>query len=674
MNDEGEGSVTRWIRDVTAGDIDEVDRICDQFERAWRTGQRPRIEAHLADVPQAVRPALLRELLVLELELRLGGGEMPTPREYGERFPDHAALIEAAFRERIASGPWADGTPDPRTLADADPSARLQLLGEIARGGMGAVFKGRDHVIGRELAIKILLEQHRGRPELIRRFIEEAQIAGQLQHPGIVPVYELGTFADRRPFFTMKLVKGRTLADVLAARPDPTSDQPRVLGIFLQVCQTVAYAHARGVIHRDLKPSNVMVGGFGEVQVMDWGLAKVLPKGGAVDDAAAGELDDQETIIATARSGSDSHLSHAGSVLGTPAYMAPEQARGEIDRVDERADVFALGSMLCKILTGRPAFVGRSSREIQRKAALGDLADAFARLDACGADTELIELARACLAAEREGRLPDVGAVISWLSSHLAGVQDRLRAAELARATESARAEEARRTAAAAEARAKAERRARRTTASLAASLLALTILGGLTYSYISHQRQARAAAVDRLVGRAATLLDQGWIKPAPSPTTRAAGARSWRRCSRSRTIPAVWLPRRVLGSSGSRTRPRRAFRPPSATRRSAGRWSRSAPTSRMPASRPPTRPTARRSAPPSWTSMPSTWPRPAPGCGGGPRRWSSSWPRTSTIGRACAARRSGRRRRGGSRWTWPAPPTLTTFATSSAPGWRPTT
>src|SRR5262249_50256856 len=161
----------------------------------------------------------------------------------------------------------------------------------------------------------------------------------------------------------------------------------------------------------------------------------------------------------------DPDLSQAGSVLGTPAYMAPEQARGEIDRVDQRADVFALGSMLCEILTGQPVFVGRSSGEIQRKAARGDGAGAFARPDACGAGAELIELARACLAAEREDRLRDVGAVVSWLSSHQAGVQDRLRAAELARAAASARAEEARRTAAAAEARARAERRARRTTA-----------------------------------------------------------------------------------------------------------------------------------------------------------------------------------------------------------------
>jgi serine/threonine-protein kinase len=209
-----------------------------------------------------------------------------------------------------------------------DRSARLQLLGEIARGGMGAVLRGRDTDLGRDLAVKVLLEAHGDQPELVRRFVEEAQIGGQLQHPGVVPIYELGAFADRRPFFTMKLVKGRTLAEILAKRDSPAGDLPRLLGAFAQVCQTMAYAHARGVIHRDLKPSNVMVGSFGEVQVMDWGLAKVMPRCGVAEDAAAGPKPVHETVIATARTDSDGALSQAGCVMGTPAYMAPEQARG----------------------------------------------------------------------------------------------------------------------------------------------------------------------------------------------------------------------------------------------------------------------------------------------------------------------------------------------------------
>src|SRR5262249_45122461 len=224
-------------------------------------------------------------------------------------------------------------------------AGRYEFLGEIARGGMGAVLKARDPALGRDLALKILLDRHRERTDLVDRFVEEAQICGQLQHPGAVPVYELGPRGDRRPFFTMKLVKGRTLATLLEERTEP--DLPRFLSIFEAVCQTVAYAHARGVIHRDLKPSNVMVGSFGEVQVMDWGLAKVLPRDG--EKARAERAAPTETVVATLRSQEDSDLSQAGSVLGTPAYMAPEQARGETGVVDRRADVFALGSILCEI-------------------------------------------------------------------------------------------------------------------------------------------------------------------------------------------------------------------------------------------------------------------------------------------------------------------------------------
>ena len=177
--------------------------------------------------------------------------------------------------------PGPDATVVTEGEVPIDGSAgRYQILGEIARGGMGAVLKGRDPDLGRDLAIKILLDRHRGRADLIERFVEEAQICGQLQHPGVVPVYELGRLLDRRPFFAMKLVKGQTLAALLARRSSPADELPRFLAIFEAVCQTVAYAHARGVIHRDLKPSNVMVGSFGEVQVMDWGLAKVLPRDG----------------------------------------------------------------------------------------------------------------------------------------------------------------------------------------------------------------------------------------------------------------------------------------------------------------------------------------------------------------------------------------------------------
>src|SRR5262249_11349648 len=154
------------------------------------------------------------------------------------------------------------GTPTP-------PAATFgvhELLHKIAYGGMGDVFKGRDTVIGREIAVKVLQERHQKEADLRDRFVEEAQIAGQLQHPGIAPVYELGTPPAQRPYFTMKLTKGQTLAALPGARPDVNHERPRLLKIFEQVCQTLAYAHSRAVVHRDLKPANIMVGAFGEVQ------------------------------------------------------------------------------------------------------------------------------------------------------------------------------------------------------------------------------------------------------------------------------------------------------------------------------------------------------------------------------------------------------------------------
>src|SRR5262249_25821520 len=151
---------------------------------------------------------------------------------------------------------------------------RYQVFGEVARGGTGVVLKGRDPELGRELALKVLRSELAGRPAAIQRFVEEAQVGGQLQHPGVVPVYDLGRLADGRPYFAMKFVKGSTLAELLAGRPGPAAGRGGLLQVFLKVCEAVAYAHSKGVIHRDLKPANVMVGNYGEVLVMDWGLAK----------------------------------------------------------------------------------------------------------------------------------------------------------------------------------------------------------------------------------------------------------------------------------------------------------------------------------------------------------------------------------------------------------------
>jgi len=372
-------------------------------------------------------------------------------------------------------------------------AGRYQILGEIARGGMGAVLRARDADLGRELALKVLLAPHRDDVDLRNRFVEEAQIGGQLQHPGIVPVYELGAFPDRRPFLAMKLVRGRTLAALLAERPDPSHDLPRFLAIFEQVCQTVAYAHARRVIHRDLKPSNVMVGSFGEVQVMDWGLAKVLTEGGVADERRRPDLAVDATQVQTVRSEGSGSESLAGSVMGTPAYMAPEQARGEVDRLDERADVFGLGAILCEILTGRPPYAGPLRGAVLDRARQGDTADALARLETCGADGELVALTRDCLAARMADRPRDAGAVARRVTAYTTGVQERLRAAELAKVEAQTRAVE--------------ERKRRRLAVGLAAALLGLVVTLGGGGAWWAYDRQARAARVDSALRGAAVLL-----------------------------------------------------------------------------------------------------------------------------------------------------------------------
>jgi serine/threonine-protein kinase len=368
-------------------------------------------------------------------------------------------------------------------------SGRYQLGGELAHGGMGAILKGRDTDLGREIAVKVLLEKHKDKPEYVRRFVEEAQIGGQLQHPGLVPVYELGQFADQRPYFTMKLVKGQTLAALLAARLEVAEGRPRFLGIFQQVCQTMAYAHARGVIHRDLKPANIMVGSFGEVQVMDWGLAKVLTDEGLAGDQACRPRQGAEeaaSAIRTVRTEGPGADSQAGSVLGTPAYMPPEQARGEVERLDQRADVFGLGAILCEILTGQPPYVTEASWQLPLQAAQGDLQGAWTRLSACGADPELIELAKRCLEPEPKDRPTDAGVLAAQLTAYLESVETRLRQAELASVAATAKAQE--------------EHKRWKLTLALAASVLVTVLLAGGGWLWVEQARQQREAVTVREV------------------------------------------------------------------------------------------------------------------------------------------------------------------------------
>ncbi len=285
-----------------------------------------------ANAPAGLCPRCLLRLgaaLAVELDAELGDPEANRVLEDASKKTDPVLPPAHALNQDDAIGAiprihLRDTSEATRLIRPTSPEtpklsgqpSRYQLIGELARGGMGAIFQGRDLDLGRDLAVKVIREEHRDHPEMVRRFVEEAQIGGQLQHPGIIPVHELGRLPDGRLFIAMKLVRGRTLAALLATRRGPDEDRMRFLSVFEQVCQTMAYAHARGVIHRDLKPSNIMVGSFGEVQVMDWGLAKVLDQGGVADEERAIRAGGDDPAVWTCRSGSEAMESRRARCSG----------------------------------------------------------------------------------------------------------------------------------------------------------------------------------------------------------------------------------------------------------------------------------------------------------------------------------------------------------------------
>jgi len=296
-------------------------------------------------------------------------------RRLHARWREMQVAMDALGSARRPRSTESSGSTASDALAATDPSAsallerlrekgadahRLTIKGEIARGGMGAVYKVWDAELRRSLAMKVLARGQGPRLEAraLSRFLEEAQITGQLEHPGIVPVHELGLDGDGRVFFTMPLVRGDDLKAIIERvhAGDAKWTLPRALGVVVRVCEAMGYAHARGVIHRDLKPSNVMVGAFGETYVMDWGLARVLSRGGSMQPghpAKPAASTDLRTVRSDAAASDSSPLvTMDGDVVGTPIYMPPEQAHGWIDEMGPASDVYSIGAILYHLLGG----------------------------------------------------------------------------------------------------------------------------------------------------------------------------------------------------------------------------------------------------------------------------------------------------------------------------------
>lgn len=298
------------------------------------------------------------------------------------------------------------------------PKCRYLVGEEIGRGGMGVVYEAWDSQLQRRIAIKLLRTEEQVKQGSLPRFFREARIASRLHHPGILSVHDFDVAADGQAFIVMGLLHGATLSESLSRVADRAAELPRFFNIFIKVCQAIDYAHAKGIIHRDLKPSNIMIGDFGEVTILDWGLAKVIgeaaPPAEAYPDPAAGsQLDNCEWGTV------------AGTVVGTLAYLAPEQARGEVNRIDQRSDIFALGSILCEILTGKPPFCGETMAETYKQAVKGDISKISRLLDGCKGPRSIVGLAKKCLSPKRSDRPENVGEIIDVVSAFLESGQRR---------------------------------------------------------------------------------------------------------------------------------------------------------------------------------------------------------------------------------------------------------
>ena len=365
---------------------------CDAFEEAWRDALKTRVPGSLDRRPPLIeefldglqgneRDLLLRELLMLEWEYR-GIRDSENLQEYLEKFPDDRSLIEDAFQAHLqliktANSPQRNDGNDASELH----GHRFQITQFHRAGGLGQVWIARDREISRNVALKEIKPEYADLPALRRRFMMEAEVTGKLEHPGVVAVYGSGQLHGGRPFYAMRFIRGKSLLDAITQlhaeagrskrRLSHLADFRGLLRRFVGVCRTIDYSHSRSVIHRDLKPDNVMLGPFGETLVVDWGLAKVIdaadrtesndatpnPVDSDAEDVTLPENDHTRPVSISPDRGESLRL---GSIVGTPAYLSPEQAGVGSSRLDSACDIFGLGATLYHLLTNSPPYAGQN--------------------------------------------------------------------------------------------------------------------------------------------------------------------------------------------------------------------------------------------------------------------------------------------------------------------------